>query len=490
MTPTLFRHDGFEHGLTSSGTGGVWTITPGGSPAIVTSPVRTGARALEISAAAAAEQVGYNPGASQRLACMSFYVRFASLPSGAEFRLANFNTASGKGYVGYSNSAGQFRISVGGSVWASIPSDTVVVDQWYLIDVKFDSSADPAVITAKVDGGTEASTNRSQAAADMTAIMLGTDSAQTYTAYFDDWLICLNTSDYPIGEHSVERLMPTADGTHSISGANEIERSATGTDITNSTTDAYTLIDDAPLDTTPTDYINDVGTNAASYVEVTFEDLAAGTDLPIDVRALAVDRDSTNTGTSAAVSRVLLADGTAVSPDVRLSTDDPGVTVTVRKPMFTRPSGDWDRDKVNGLKARLGLGDGAPDVWFASLMLEVAMQPAEVVVAPGLISQAGATFSPTITPGNVNVVPDLISQIGATFSPTIASSGGAQSVTAGLIQQLAATFDVTVVPGNLNIVPPLLGAAASVFAMSIEQAGGGGGGGGGFMSRYRRRRRK
>jgi hypothetical protein len=106
---------------------------------------------------------------------------------------------------------------------------------------------------------------------------------------------------------------------------------------------------------------------------VTFNALPSNSDTPIAVMAYAVDRDSTGTGTSAAVSRIVDSGGTSVSPDLRTSADDPGATITVRKKMLTAPGGSWDRTEVDGLRFRAGFGDGAPDVHFSSVMLEVAM---------------------------------------------------------------------------------------------------------------------
>jgi hypothetical protein len=386
---TLAQVDGFEHGLVTSGTAGVYDAVSGSS-AIVTSPVRTGARALEISAAGAAEYVSYT--IASTIACTSVYIRFASLPT-AIVNLISWSNVNGASNVRYNNTNNQFEVAMAGGASAVNGGPTLVVNTWYRVDAEFDTTGATAFLYCQIDGGTEFSSSRVQASINNTAITLGTTGAATYTAYFDDWLISVTDGDYPLGVHSVERLIPTGDGTHNTVGANELEYSATGTDITNSSTDVNTLIDDAPLDVTPTDYVNDVGTSATAYVEVTFDNLAGGTDTPMAVKAYQVDRDSTGTGTSAAISRILLSDSTAISPDVRLSTDDPGVTVTTRKKLLTAPSGGWDRTKVDGLKARLGFGDGAPDVWFASLMLEVAMQPAAADTRP-LQRRGPARFRP------------------------------------------------------------------------------------------------
>jgi hypothetical protein len=269
------------------------------------------------------------------------------------------------------------------------------------------------------------------------------------TVRYDDLIFGVTSGDYPFGPHSVERLLPTSDGTHNTVGANQIEQSATGTDITDATTDAFSLIDDAPLDVAVTDYINDVGTSATAYVEILFEDLPAGSDVPVDVKGYQVDRDSTATGTSAAHSGLLLADDTAVTPDLRLSSDDPGTTITTRKKMLARPTGDWDRTKVNGLKARLGFGDGAPDVFFASLMLEVAMQTGDAAIDLEIdnLSQAQALEAFAITQDHQLVIANL-SQ--AETLEAFAFTQAHELVIAALSQ--AQTLDNLTVDSSTNLV--------------------------------------
>jgi hypothetical protein len=468
---TLWVIDSFEHGNLTNAANGVYSIATGGTPAIQTTIKRTGTRALQLTPSAAQEQVGYNPGSGVRQSVHSFYVYFDDLP-GASCRLQNFNNANGKGYVGYNQSTNKFRISVGGSVWTDV-GPTLSADTWYLIDVKFDCSADPAVITAKVDGGTEASTNRSQTASDLTAEMLGTDTSDTYTAYIDDWVISHTIGDYPIGTHSVEALIPSSDGTHNITTSGDFD-SFTGTAFSNATTNGNTFIGHRPLQLANTaDQVirQDLGTTS-NYMEFGLENLSAGTDTPVAVRAIGCYVESATSGASLGEMRLLLSDNTEVLTTGSLSminsTEDPGTTVTTKKRMAIDPSGGWDRTKVDGLKIRLGFGDGAPDVNFIDAMVEVALLAAGSQSAtPGLISQTGATFSPTIVPGQVTVSPALIDRSGAVFAPQFNLG-----ISMGLIDRTGAVFATTVVPGSVTVVPGLINQAGVAIGPSIAQSGG------------------
>src|SRR6185436_6517788 len=99
--------DGFEHGIVANGNQGVPDVVSG-TPAIVTSPVRTGARALQIDTTSLAEYYGYNVPAGNRVATMSFYIRFPSLPA-ADAQLA-FATTGTSMFLYYHQSTNRFAV--------------------------------------------------------------------------------------------------------------------------------------------------------------------------------------------------------------------------------------------------------------------------------------------------------------------------------------------------------------------------------------------
>lgn len=107
-------------------------------------------------------------------------------------------------------------------------------------------------------------------------------------------------------------------------------------------------------------------------------------------------------------------------------------------------------------------------------------------VIVGLINQAAATFSPTVTPGQVAVTPGLVTQTAATFSPTITAGN---SVSLELISQVASTFTPTVVPGSITVAPGLISQLAAVFAVQLDQSDAPlGGGAFGWLMPWRKRR--
>jgi hypothetical protein len=461
--PTLTIIDGFTHGSNASGAAGVYSAILG-TPDIVTTPARTGGsgQIRRINPSAGTEMVQYTPAAGNRQIAISFYIRFATLPA-ANVMLAAFLNANGTPYLRYYQTTGQFGVvnTLGGS---TVPTGPVVaVNTWYLIDLLCDTSTGTQSIKLRVDGADEVEFTRAQTAADITGVFIGTNSTGTYEAFYSDWVGSYTTADYPLGEHHIEQLLPTADGTHSISGANIIERGTSGTDITNGTTDAYTLVDDATLDlafTTP-DFINMVGNSTASYTEHTFADLASGTDEPADVWGYSTDKDSTGTGAALAVTRVIY-DAAATWTDLRVTGDDPGITATARKKILVRPSGgSWSRTLVNGIAARFGFADGAPDAYLGSIMVEVALfpgGPSAVTLTVATMALTAVTLTPT--PGQVTVTLTPASMVLTAVAVSPAPVPGAVTLTPASLPLTAVAVTPVPQPVMVTLTPAVLPLAA------------------------------
>jgi len=143
----------------------------------------------------------------------------------------------------------------------------------YYIDVRVNSSANPHLIDVSVNGTPCAQLSRATAAlTSATGVSVGFGLVNaTADASFDD-VVCSQTSaDFPIGDGYVNHFVPTADGTHNVAGTNDFERTLTGVDIDNTTTDAYLLVAKVPLEATMTEWINNkLAVSATDYVECIF----------------------------------------------------------------------------------------------------------------------------------------------------------------------------------------------------------------------------
>jgi hypothetical protein len=374
---TIFQIDGFEHGNVTSGVGGVYGSISG-TPAIVTTPVRTGLRALEVSATGASEGVQHSS-ITSTFVTSAFYLRFASLPT-STMKLMRLLNASGNAYL-RCNASGQLSIIVGAGSAVNVGT-ALSINTWYRIVAQLDTSTGTASFKASVNGGTDATATNAQATANTTAVQLGPDDAVTITFYADDWLIATASADYAEikgwTSHSVQSLIPSADGTHNITTAGDLD-SFTSTAFSNSTTNGNTFIAHRPLqlaNTAEQVIRQDLGT-AAEYMEFTLENLAAGDSTVEDVKTYGAHIESATTGASLGEMRLLLSDNTQLLDAANNSmidlNDDPGTTLNLRKRMMVAPAGGWDTTKVDGLKIRLGFADNAPDVNFIDCMIEVLL---------------------------------------------------------------------------------------------------------------------
>jgi hypothetical protein len=383
---TAFLVDGFEHGNNAgSGAGGIYDSISAGQTT-PTTPVNTGLRSRRINAAAAAVQVRYNITAGNRIVATTLYIRFATLPT-ADVQLVHF-LSTVNCYLWFMNTNDKFAVSVTTSGQVE-GGPTLVVDTWYRVTIECDTTTNTFQIKATVDGGTEFSDTAASTAADITVIGLGNTTAATYEAFYDDWIISVTAGDYAEmaawTSHGIESLIPSSDGTHNITTSGDFD-SFVGTAFSNSTTNGNTFIGHRPLQFANTaDQVvrQELGTTA-NYMEFGLENhTLSGTVL--DARAYATHVESASAGASLGEARLLLSDDTEVlttgSLSVINSTEDPGTTVTIRKRMCVRPSGGWDNTKVDGLKARVGFADNAPDVNFIDFMVEAAYFTAAAAAA-------------------------------------------------------------------------------------------------------------
>lgn len=285
---------------------------------------------------------------------------------------ARFNASDNKIYA-YADSGG-FGAS-GVSVTANV---------LYCIDLKADFTVNPHLINVRVNGSACGQASEARAI-DSTGgwIAIGSGNAHTATYRVDDVLICTDLTDYPIGPGFVNHFIPTADGTHNISGTGDFQRGNTGVDILNATTTAWQLIDDVPLPSGAVDQADNQrgvapATPATDYVECIFgpaPGINAPTRPPRAVEAiLAYHQISTTTGQST----VRLNDN-GTTNDILNTGAAAGVTTYryARKQYATAVAGGgpWvigggGNGDFTDLRCRFLAQDANPDQCFDSIMIE------------------------------------------------------------------------------------------------------------------------
>lgn len=371
---------GGECGVT--GAGSHWAASSG---SFSTGTVRSGLRSLQTNPTASNINFQTNALTSANICVARFYVRFTTLPN-ADCFLAGITATTAATQFGLLFKQSDSKIYPGKaqSTTKTFGSAgfTVTTGVWYRVDMKLVMSANPWTCDVQVDGSALTQYTNGVAADAFTVFLVGASNGVNTSDIFWDDIILSNTSgDYPIGPGKVEPHTVVADGTHSIAGTNDFERGTSPTDILNSTTDAYTLVDDVPLTTTlGTDYINMIAPpSAADYVECIFGP-APGISAPtIEPRAVDVIAAIAQAGTGAGNMEIRLNDNGTTNP-VYSATGVAGVIAVTfkRKHYAAGPAGPWvlgggGNGDFTDLRVQFGSPaalDVNPDQYFKSIMIE------------------------------------------------------------------------------------------------------------------------
>lgn len=383
---------GFECGQigSSGGVGQHWSAV-GTPPTFSTTTVRSGSRSLRIN---------FTNSNAMRAACVlgsvgshvgRVYIRFATLPTVDARVLELVNQDA----IYYKTSEGKLYLRRNSDGVEGASGVSVTTDVWYRIDWKRDTSG--STMDAQVDGvalGQLALTDTSNYAINLCAVSISGGSLYDVDCFYDDLIISQTLADYPLGAGYVNHFVPTADGTHSVAGANDFERGDTGTDILNATTDAYLLVDDVPLDDTTPDTNDSIALvappSANDYVEVVFGP-APGISTPTaGPRAVEVICGIHQAGTGTGNMALRMNDNGALD-DVYSATGVAGTTtLTYKRKHYADPpsaASAWTVVSGNGNfnNVRLQFGspaavDANPDQYLDCAMIEAEF--VEVVVIP------------------------------------------------------------------------------------------------------------
>ena len=307
-----------------------------------------------------------------------------------------FRASDSKIYAGVDSSSDVFTFGASGIA--------VTTGVWYRIDIRVNVVANPWLVDVQVDGSAAA-----QASIALAADTIGTSIANqgrpfsgasvTTDFYFDDLIISATAADYPIGAGYVLSYIPNADGTHSGLTANDVERTLTGTDILNTTTDAYLLVDDRPMESVAGDFINFKAPASTAYVEIAYED-SVESAAPRSVEAIVGYHDAGGAGTHN-FSVTLRDNGGGTTADIMAAaTRNVGATMSWGRAHFTTipGGGAWTLAAFNALRSRIIVTDASPDVYIDGLMLEAEYAPV-----------GGVTSNITATPAGVGkLTPSLV----------------------------------------------------------------------------------
>lgn len=382
--PTPVFTCGFECGASignQAGGGGLhWTNS--GTASFDTGTVRTGLRSARCNPSAATGFF-FHIHANNRLVGR-LYVRFATLPT-ADRQLI-FLTTSGLAEtnapsVFFKSSDSKLYASVGTTLGASGVSVTTGV--WYRLDFDLQiATGGNDTADLRVDGTAVGQATATGLSSSGAFVVIGFQTTNgTGDVFFEDSLFSVTGADYPLGAGYVKSYIPNADGGHNVAGANDFERTLTGTDITNATTDAYELVNDRPIETVEGDFIRAVAPpNSTDYVEVAFED-SSEPAAPRCVQGLSVHHTASGSGTTAF--SVVLRDTDGGTQDFIASTSIAATIflfgITAIFNTIPGTANAWTLTAFNALRARFLVSDASPDPYLDGLMLEAEYE--EVAVA-------------------------------------------------------------------------------------------------------------
>lgn len=353
-----------------------------GTAAIDTTTVNNGDRSLQI-VSSGVQGWCTHPITSTNIGVLRAYFYHDETDDPANLVFLGFFTATSV-TVGLARlNGGQYVLAwqvAGGTINAGTNFGTLTTG-WHCVDLRVNTSANPWVINGQIDGVAMTTYSPAEGATTFANISLGWIPTRTATFYYDDVVYSATTGDYPIGTGRVLHFVPTADGTHNIAGANDYERNGSGVDILNSTTDAYQLIDDVPMNISVSDYINMVAPTANSYTEHIFGP-APGVSTPSDApRAVEVIASIHQAGTGTGNMQINLVDN-GTEGIVYNASGVAGVTTIIHKTaQFSDPPsaatswvmGGGGNGDFSALRIRFdatGTADANPDQFLDSIMIE------------------------------------------------------------------------------------------------------------------------
>lgn len=245
------------------------------------------------------------------------------------------------------------------------------LNAWNRVDILGGLSSGTRLAVLSINGNTlPAYSATGTALSFLTSVNMGFVGNHSGTVYYDDFIFTDASTDFPIGDSSIEAIVPASDGTHNA-GANIMEDNL-GNDINGTSVTAYDKVNWVPM-STGTTWVRQAANGATNYVEVNFGDLSSATTVQGAMARLAYLGETTTANNG----------GCVIIDEDNLSTTLWGVSgsladysessIFYKQALLRTPDGGWDLNAVNALRSRFGYSsDAAPDPYWRALQIEVA----------------------------------------------------------------------------------------------------------------------
>jgi chitodextrinase len=348
---------GMEHGVVSTAGGGVFsTVT--GAPTADNTIVRTGAYSLRIADASASSTVrALRTFTASSVVVSRLALRLSSLPS-VTSNLAYID--SGTDLVFRYNAASQrLELVLGTSIATS--TTTVSPATWYLIDLRYDLSANPNLGDWRVNGVAQARVSRTATPATANGLGMGaTANPSVYTANYDDIVVSSQPSAYPLEDSRIVRLALNSMGTSSGAG-NFRNNDGTAIDA-----NSWQRLGEVPM-TSNADYVRQQANSGTSFVEFGLEDTPETC-----IRDISAVLGYHAAGSAADNGKTSIFDG--ATETVIFSGDMSQTALQYKSAIVSPAAGTWSDAALSGLVARVGYStDSSPNPFWDSIVVEAAV---------------------------------------------------------------------------------------------------------------------
>lgn len=423
---------------------------------------------------------------------VSLRFRLTTLPTG-DTDIISMDSAATTDRAGffYRASDGKLVAWAGGVSQAS--TATISVNTWYLLEWHLDVSANPNVMSWRLDGTAGTQVSLGVAASTISRLMLGNRSVGTGVANYDAVVVSVTGADHPLGAHSIKILTVDPAGTvTSNSTTNFRAFTSNGTiDGAFDATNIRNAIDELP----PTigasaDGAVQISNNATGYIEIPMTTYTLGSGETIaGARMLACGWAA---DTTAAIIEFRSFNGTTET--VLFAAADPQFDASTTVPtwvcrMLTLADIDT-QSELNALAFRMGFStDAAPDVGVHAIYAEVAvLSSGGTTVTPATVAAVAAVPTATVlassvvSPATVAAVvgvgtatvqlsvvitPATVAAVAAVPAPTVVASS---VVSVATVAAVAAVPAVTV-QASSTVQPATVAAVAGVGAPSVTTGG-------------------
>lgn len=252
--------DGFEHGLLSTAGGGLYSAIAdfGTVQDIVTSPVKTGGRCLRQRNAS---RLSYAIPTATNIVIVGGWFRIESIPvNAAGIDIYGMEVSGGtEGTWVQIQNDGTLRLNIydgAATTPGSATSFAITTGVWHWVEFYLDSSANPWVSKARIDGVDIPTLTDAVVARDIAKVNLwhnAYNETGDLTRYYDDIVIYKGSaSDYPISPKRIYPKLINGVATHNLEATPSKyyfkDIAGTETFLTSSETDSYQTIDDSPID--------------------------------------------------------------------------------------------------------------------------------------------------------------------------------------------------------------------------------------------------